>query len=168
MYFDCVAQFTKMLRNLDGWIEKGLAHAKAKSFDPSVLMTARLAPDQYNFIRQVQAACDAAKFAGSRLTGRDAPSFADTETTADEIRARIANTVAFLDGLTAADFEGAAERVVALPFIPGKGLAGRHYLAELAMPNFFFHVTTAYAILRHNGVDLGKIDYIGGLSLRDA
>lgn len=168
MYFDCVAQFTKMLRNLDRWIEKALAHAKAKSFDPAVLMTARLAPDQYHFIRQVQAACDAAKFAGARLAGREAPAFADTETTVDEVRARIANTLTFLDGLTAADFEGAGDRVIALPFMPGKGLAGRDYLAELATPNFFFHVTTAYAILRHNGVDLGKLDYIGSLNLRDA
>lgn len=168
MYFESVSQFNKMLKNLDRWIEKGVEHAKAKSFDPSVLLAARLAPDQYSLVRQVQAACDAAKFAGARLTGRDAPRFEDTETTVDEIRARIHNTVAFLDGLTASDFDGASDRVIALPFMPGKGLTGGDYLAELATPNFFFHVTTAYAILRHNGVSLGKADYIGSLNLRDA
>lgn len=162
-----LTQVIKMLENLDRWITKGVEHAAAKSFDPSVLLTARLAPDQYNFTRQVQAAADAAKFLGARLSGKDAPKHPDTETTADELHARIASVVAYLKGFKPEDFATADTRVVGLAWMPGKGLNGNDYLHELALPNFYFHVTTAYSILRHNGVTLGKADFIGSLNLRD-
>ncbi len=162
-----IAQFTKMLENLDRWLDKAEAHAAKKSFDVNVLAAARLAPDQYPLSRQVQAACDAAKFAAARLSGQEPPKHPDTETTFPELKARVASVLGYLKTFTPASFEGASSRVVPLSFLPGKGLAGEDYLNELSAPNFYFHVTTAYAILRHNGVDVGKSDYMGSLNLRD-
>jgi hypothetical protein len=162
-----IAQLKKMLTNLEGWLDKATSHAKAKNFDPNVFATARLAPDQYPLTRQVQAACDAAKFVAARLSGKEAPKHPDTEQTVDELRARIRTAVAWLDGLNEADFAGAETRVIELPFLEGKVLSGANYLVEMAAPNFYFHVTTAYAILRHNGVDLGKREFIGSLPVRD-
>lgn len=163
LYSSSVPQLTKMLQNLDRWLVKAEEHAKAKSFDPAVYLTSRLAPDQYALTRQVQAACDAAKFAAARVTGKTPPSHPDTETTVEELHARIRAVVDYLGTFTEADFEGAEKRSVALPFAAGKAIAGADYLTEMALPNFYFHVTHAYAILRHNGVPLGKIDYIGSL-----
>jgi len=157
----------KMIGHIDAWLEKAVAHAKAKSFDPAVLLAARLAPDQYPLLRQVQACCDTAKFAAAYLSGKAAPKHPDTEQTLDEIRARIKACLAFLDTLKPADFEGAESRLVELSFMPGKVIKGSDYLTEMALPNFYFHTTLVYEILRHNGVDLGKRDYIGSLSLRD-
>jgi hypothetical protein len=162
-----VLQLKKMLGYLDAWLGKAEAHAKTKGFDPDVLLQARLAPDQYAFVRQVQAACDMAKFTAARLSGRDAPKHPDTEQTMGELHARIAAVVGYLDTFAAKDFDGAEARIVKLTFMEGKGLLGSDYLVEMAVPNFFFHLAHAYAILRHNGVDLGKSDYIGALSLRD-
>jgi len=167
MFLTTIQQMTKIVEALGRCLDKGVAHAKAKSFDPSVLLHARLAPDQFHLIRQVQAACDAAKFAAARTAGKDAPRHEDKEQTVEELQARIAATAAYLKTFTSEDFVGASERVVPLAWMPGKGLSGRDYLVELALPNFYFHVTTAYSILRHNGVDLGKADYIGSLNLRD-
>ena len=149
------------------WLEAaGSAHAQAKSFDPNVFVGLRLAPDQFAFARQVQTACDTAKLAAARLAGKDAPAHADTEQTLDELRARVKTVVAYLDGFTAKDFEGAATRVISQPRWEGKTMNGADYFLEHATPNFFFHVTHAYAILRHNGVNVGKRDYLGPLSLR--
>jgi hypothetical protein len=159
--FSAVTEMKKMLTNLDRWIEKGVDQAKKKSFDPNVLANARLAPDQYPLVRQVQSCCDTAKFTAARLTGKEPPKHPDTETTIDELRARIRTVVAHLETYKAADFDGADTRRVDLPFMEGKSMHGADYLVEMAQPNFFFHVTTAYAILRHNGVDVGKMDYIG-------
>src|SRR5690606_1659362 len=131
------------------------------------LLQARLAPDQFALLRQIQAACDNAKFAAARVAGKQPPVHEDTETTFEELRARIRSVVDYLRTYTEADFEGAADRIVPFWFIPGKALTGQDYLTEYSVPNFYFHVTTAYAILRHNGVELGKIDYIGSLNLRD-
>jgi hypothetical protein len=167
LYEASVPQLKKMLGNLDQWLETAVTHAKAKSFDPNVLAAARLAPDQYPLVRQVQSACDIAKFAAARLTGKEPPKHPDTEQTIDELRARIAACVSYLDTFTAADFEGAAKRVVPLSFMPGKGCIGTDYFNEMAVPNFYFHLTTAYAILRHNGVPLGKMNYIGSIKLVD-
>ncbi len=167
-YQATVPQLKKMLNNLDKWLDAAVAHAKAKSFDPSVLLTARLAPDQYSLTRQIQACCDGAKFTSARLAGKEAPKHPDTETTLDELHARIRSVVEYLDTFTEADFADTKDRTVALPFMPGKVLSAADYLNEMALPNFYFHVTTAYAILRHNGVDLGKIAFIGSLNLRDA
>jgi uncharacterized protein len=167
LFYGIVQEQKKMLSQLDTWLEKGIAHAKAKSFDPSVLLAARLAPDMYPLLRQVQAACDNAKFAAARLSGKEPPKHPDTEVTMDEARARIRTVIQYLDGFKAADFDGAEARLVALPFLEGKVMLGSDYALETAQPNFFFHVTTAYAILRHNGVDVGKRDYIGSLTVRD-
>ncbi len=162
-----VPQFLKMLSNVDGWLTMAVEHGKAKRFDPNVLLDARLAPDQFAFKRQVQAACDQMKTAVARLAGREPPAHPDTEQTVDELRARIAAVRTYLSGFTAEDFAGAEGRVIPLPFVPGKGLDAHAFLVELALPNLYFHLTTAYAILRHNGVDLGKRHFLGALPFRD-
>jgi uncharacterized protein len=167
LYEASIPQLKKILNNLDKWLDAAAAHAQKKSFDPSVLLSARLAPDQFSLTRQVQAACDAAKFTGARLAGKEAPKHPDTEQTIDELHQRIRSCVAFLDTITAADFEGASKRVIDLPFMEGKAMLGSDYFNELSLPNFYFHVATAYAILRHNGVALGKRDFLGSLTLRD-
>jgi uncharacterized protein len=159
-----VLEMKKLLKNLDGWLEKGVATAAAKKFDPNVLLQSRLAPDMFPLIRQIQTACDHAKFAAARAAGKEAPKHADDEKTIEEARARIATVVSYLETFTKSDFEGVGARTVALPFWEGKSMHALDYLVEYALPNFFFHLTTAYAILRHNGVDVGKRDYIGSLS----
>lgn len=166
IYEATVPQFKKMLGNLDKWLEAAEAHAKKKSFDTSVFVQARLAPDQYPFVRQVQSACDAAKFAVARLTAKEAPAHPDTEQTFEELHARVKKAIQYLEGFSAKDFEGAAQRPIELPFFEGKKLTGADYLNELVLPNFYFHLVTAYAILRHNGVDVGKRDYIGSLNFK--
>lgn len=163
-----VPQLIKMLTNLDRWLEAGIEFAKKKSFDPDVLLTLRLAPDQYSLGRQIQVVSDAAKFVVARLTGKQPPAHADTEKTMDEHRARIKTVVAYLESFTRADFEGADERHISLAWMEGKWLLGSDYLTQFGMPNFYFHVTTAYAILRHAGVDVGKIAFIGPLPFHDA
>ena len=167
LYSASVPQITKMLQNLDRWLASAEENAKKRSFDPNVLLASRLAPDQYPLVRQVQAACDAGKFAAARLAGKAPPSHPDTEATMEELHARIRAVVEYLGTFTAADFEGAEARDVGLPFMPGKGMKGEDYLTEMALPNFYFHVNMAYAILRHNGVPLGKVDYIGSMKMHD-
>ncbi|MBM4362547.1 MAG: DUF1993 domain-containing protein [Deltaproteobacteria bacterium] len=162
-----VAQLTKMLNNLDGWLEKAVQHAQKKGFDPAVLLETRLSPDMFPLRRQIQAACDGTKFLAARLAGVDAPKHADGDQPLDELRARIRDVVAFTSSIPAASYGAADERVVGLPFLPGKGLSGADYLHQMALPNTYFHIVTAYAILRHSGVDLGKVEFIGALPLRD-
>ena len=157
----------KLLGQLDKWLVSAEGYAQTKSFDPNVFVGPRLAPDQFQFSRQVQSACDNLKLGVSRLTGKEAPSYPDTEQTLDALRTRIKNTLAYADGFTAKDFEAAATRVISHPRWGGKVMSGHDYLIEHLQPNFFFHLTHAYAILRHNGVNLGKLDYLGTLSLRD-
>jgi hypothetical protein len=166
-YEASVHQFTKMLNHLDKWLEAGATFAQKKGFDPNTLLSARLAPDQYPLVRQVQSSCDTAKFAAARLTGKEAPKHPDTEQTMDELRARVRTCVAYLETFESADFADSGTRHVDLPFLEGKYLLGSDYLTEMATPNFYFHVTTAYAILRHNGVDVGKRDFIGSLNTKD-
>jgi hypothetical protein len=163
-----VQQFTKMLKNLDTWIETAVAHATKKSFDPEVFVTSRLAPDQYPLVKQVQSACDSAKFAAAYLSGQKAPAHPDTETTVAQMRERIASCLRFIESVPASDYEGAADRKIAPPWLQGKWMKSDDYLTQLAIPNFYFHATTAYAILRHNGVDVGKMAYIGSMPLQDA
>ena len=164
MYYEMFWQMKKMLRQLDTWLELAAAHAEKKKFDPNLFLGFRLAPDQFAFARQVQLACDTAKAAAGRLTGTEPPKHADTEQTLDELRARVANVIKYLDGFSAKDFEGAATRVVTQPRWEGKVMSGADYFMEHAIPNFFFHVAHAYAILRHNGVDIGKRNYLGPLT----
>jgi uncharacterized protein len=167
MYEATIPQLTKMLQNLGRWLEAGTEHAKKKSFEPDVLLAARLAPDQYPLVRQVQVVCDSAKFIATRLTGKEPPAHPDTEKTMDELQARIKTCVDYLATFAAGDFDGAEKRQISLPWMEGKWLTGDDYLIHFALPNFYFHVTTAYAILRHNGVDVGKRDYIGSLPLHE-
>jgi hypothetical protein len=165
---DALRLFTKTLENLEKWMDKAGEHAKARSFDVDVLAHARLAPDQFAFNQQVQAACDQAKYAAAYLSGKPAPSHPDTEKTFAELRERIRKCTGFLATVQKQDLAGAEERKVAPPWMQGRWLSGHDYLVELAVPNFFFHVTMAYAILRHNGVSLGKMDYIGSLPTRES
>ena len=166
MYYETLGQMKKMLGQLDKWLEAATAYAQSKSFDPNVFVGLRLAPDQFAFARQVQSACDTAKLAAARLAGKDAPTHPDTEQTLEELRARVRTVVAYLEGFSAKDFNAAATRVITQPRWEGKVMSGADYFLEHAVPNFFFHITHAYAILRHNGVNIGKRDYLGPLSLR--
>lgn len=166
MYDETFRQMKKMLGQLDHWLETAGTHAKAKSFDPNLFLGFRLAPDQFAFARQVQIACDSVKLAAARLSGKEAPVHADTEQTLDELRARVQSVIGYLDGFSAKDFEGAATATITQPRWEGKTMTGADYFLEHAVPNFFFHATTAYAILRHNGVPLGKRDYLGALTQR--
>jgi len=165
MYFETLGQMKKMLGQLDKWLEAAAAHATAKSFDSKIFLELRLAPDQFAFARQVQTACDTAKLAAARLCGKEAPKHADTEQSLDELRARVKSVIAYLEGFSAADFDGAAARHVSQPRWEGKYMLGADYFLQHALPNFFFHTTHAYAILRHNGVGVGKKDYLGPLSM---
>jgi hypothetical protein len=164
---NAIRLFAKTLNNLERWLDKAAAHAKAKSFDLDELMQARLAPDQYAFVRQVQSACDQAKFAAAYLGGKQAPPHPDTEQTIPELRRRIEACLGFLETVREKDLVGAEERKVTPPWLGGKWLSGDDYLVNVALPNFFFHATMAYAILRHNGVDLGKMDYLGTLPIQE-
>jgi hypothetical protein len=166
MYYALFGQMKKTLGQLDKWLEAAGTFAATRSFDANVFVGLRLFPDQFAFARQVQTACDTAKLAASRLSGKEAPSQPDTEQTLDELRARVASVIKYLDGFSAEDFAAAATRVVSQPRWEGKVMTGHDYFVEHALPNFFFHVSHAYAILRHNGVSIGKRDYLGALSLR--
>ncbi|MFN2425281.1 MAG: DUF1993 family protein [Candidatus Binatia bacterium] len=159
--FETIRQFSRMLTNLDAWLQAGVVHAEAKGFPADVLAQSRLAPDQYSLVQQVQSACDSAKFAVAYFSGQKAPSHPDTETTIEELRARIRACLDYVDGAKASDF-GPVESVRVSPaWMGGKSVPGDVYLHRLSIPNFYFHVTTAYAILRHNGVALGKGDFMG-------
>lgn len=166
MYFEIFGQMKKVLGQLDKWLETAASFAQSRSFDSSVFLEQRLAPDQFPLLRQVQTTCDTAKLAASRLTGKEAPKHEEQEKTIDELRARVQSVVAYLNGFSAKDFEAAATRVVTQPRWEGKVMSGADYFVEHALPNFFFHASHTYAILRHNGVGLGKRDYLGALSLR--
>jgi uncharacterized protein len=165
MYDSLYRQMKKTLGQVDHWLVTAAEYAKTRSFDPNLYLGFRLAPDQLPFARQIHLACDTAKLSSSRLTGKEAPVHADTETTLDELRARVASVIAYLDGFSTKDFEGAATRVITTPRWEGKVMSGHDYFLEHALPNFFFHVSHVYAILRHNGVPLGKKDYLGPVSL---
>jgi len=164
---DAIRLFAKTLRNMEQWMDKAAAYAKAKSFEVDVLAQARLAPDQYAFVRQVQSACDQAKYAAAYLGNKPAPSHPDTEQTFAELRQRIQKCLAFVDSVQTADLAGAETRKVSPPWLGGRWLTGDDYLIHVAIPNFFFHATMTYAILRHNGVDLGKMDYVGSLPAKE-
>lgn len=162
-----VPQFIKVLGNLNGLLDKAAAHAEMKKYDVKNVLNARLAPDQFNFIRQVQIATDTAKGAAARLAGQEPPKYEDNEQTLDELRTRLHKTIEFLKTVKPAQFDGAAKRMIKIPHMPGKGLAGFEFVVQMGLPNFYFHVTTAYSILRHNGIEIGKGDYLGALPLKD-
>ena len=169
IYPTVIVQFSKLLGNLTALLDKAAEHAATKKFDMEVLLQARLAPDQFSLIRQVQVACDTAKLGAARLADKEssAPSHPDTEQTLAEITARVHSVMAYLGTFSSADFAGAAERRITTPRWKGKSLSGEEFLTQHAVPNMYFHVTTAYAILRHNGVEVGKKDFLGELPYRD-
>ncbi len=161
-----VPQFSKMLKNLDSILAKIPPYAESKKFEVDVLLNSRLAPDQFNFIRQIQIACDSAKICMAKLANKDAPVHNDSETTLPQLRTRISETVSFIDSISEKDLAGAHERKITTPRWDGKFLNGHEYLIQHSMPNFYFHITVAYEILRHNGLDVGKKDYLGALPFR--
>jgi hypothetical protein len=161
MYRASVPIFLQMLPALSAVLDKAAAHAAAKKIDPQVFFDARLYPDMFPLSRQIQIATDFAKGACARLAGVEPPKYADTERNFDELKARIAKTVDFIKEFKPAQIDGSEERDISLMLggQPQK-FKGENYLTGLVLPNFFFHVTTAYAILRHNGVELGKQDFM--------
>jgi hypothetical protein len=163
MYTTSVPALRQILGSLDAIMKKAEAHAEAKKIQPAVLLQARLFPDMFPFIRQVQIACDFAKGIAARLAGIDVPVHEDNEQTFEDLHGRIAKVLAFIDSVDAAKFEGSESREIVLrPGTPREQkLSGQAFLVHYALPQFYFHVTTAYAILRHNGVEIGKMDYVG-------
>ena len=168
MHRGCMPQFRQMLLNLRAWLEEAEALWKERGRDPDSLLPLRLADDQFSLVQQVQIACDTAKKTAARLTGAEAPVHDDSEETLAELYRRIEETIAFLDTLEEADFAGAEDRLVVLPFNTSRASRGEDYLHEFALPNFYFHLVTAYSILRHEGVPLGKQTYLGRLTTRPA
>lgn len=163
MYEASVPVFTQLLTALDGCLAKAAAHAAEKKIEPDALLRARLFPDMFDLVRQVQIACDFAKSVPARLADVEVPSYEDNEASFADLHARIAKTLAFIATLDAAKFEGSDARTVVLrPGTPKeKHLGGKAYLLGYGLPQFFFHVTTAYALLRHNGIEIGKKDFMG-------
>jgi hypothetical protein len=162
-----VPQITRTLGNLDGWIARAAKHVEANKLAAERVLNARLAPDQYMFVRQVQIACDNGKFIAGRLAAKEWPSHPDTETTFEQLHARVASVTGYLGTFRASDFEDARERKIVLPWMQsGQWMRGEDYLVQFGLPNFYFHVTTAYSILRHEGIQLGKTDFLGTLAIR--
>lgn len=164
MHSASVPIFVRMLGNINAWLDKAEAHAAAKKFEPSVYLSARLAPDMLPFTRQIQIASDSAKFGIARLAGIEAPKFEDNEASFADLRERIRKTIEFIQSVPAAQIDGTEEKDITVPRRAGPVvMKGEFYLKHFVMPNVFFHVTTTYALLRHNGVELGKNDYLGPL-----
>jgi uncharacterized protein len=164
MYQASVPAFVRMLNQLDVILEKAAVHAAAKKIDPAVLTGSRLYPDMFPLSRQVLIACDFCKGAVSRLAGKEVPNWADTETTIPELRARIAKTLEHVNGFKASDIDGSEGRDIKLK-VAGQEMQfkGQDYLTYFVLPNLYFHAATAYAILRHNGLEIGKGDFMGSL-----
>jgi uncharacterized protein len=164
MHAVALPTLNQMLRNMSRWLDKAEASAASRRFDPQVYLTMRLAPDMLPFPRQVQIACDNAKGCVARLAGVEVPKFEDNEASLADLKARIAKTLDFINSVPALSFEGAETRPIEIPMRTGDPLRfeGQGYLLNFALPNVYFHVTTAYALLRQAGVDLGKADYLGG------
>jgi hypothetical protein len=156
--------FTRMLGNLLDWLDKAEAHATARKFDPANYLGLRLAPDMLPFTRQIQIASDGAKAGMARLAGIEVPKWDDNEASFDDLRARIRKTIDYVNSFAPAQIDGSEARPISVPRRVGEPLqfTGEAFLKHFVLPNFFFHVTTAYALLRHAGVELGKADYLGG------
>lgn len=165
-YQHVVPQLSRLLDNLNKSLDKAVAYAKTKNFDPNVLVSQRLAPDMYPLAKQIQVTSDNIKGAAARLTGNEPPKYEDNEKTIDELKERLTKTQKYLNSFKPADFDGCEDRRVTLPWAPGKYMVGGEYLVELLIPNVYFHASMAYAILRHNGVDLSKTDFIGNINIR--
>lgn len=163
MYAASVPVFKQILSSLTSIIEKAEVYVTERKIDPNALLQARLYPDMFAFTRQIQIAADFAKSATARLAGIEVPKYEDNEQTFADLKARIAKTVAFINSVTAEQIDGSEDRDVTTPMGPNNSrtFKGQTYLLHYALPNFYFHATTAYAILRHNGLDIGKKDFIG-------
>jgi uncharacterized protein len=165
MHSASVPIFVRMLGNMNTWLDKAEAHAKEKKFESSVYLSARLAPDMLPFTAQIQIACDAAKFCMSRISGVEAPKFEDNEATLADLRERVRKTIDYVSSVPADAIDGTDAKDITVPRRAGPmTMKGETYLKQFVLPNFFFHVTTVYALLRHYGVDLGKADYLGALT----
>jgi hypothetical protein len=167
MYSLAVTQANKMLANTLGIMQKAEEFAASKKIDVNVFVQDRLAMDQLPFVKQIQIASDSAKFMAARLSATEPPKFEDNETTWPELKTRIQKTIDFIKTCKAEKFQGWEERRVPIGFMPGKYVIGAEYLHEMAMPNLYFHITTAYSILRHRGVPVGKMDYLGNINFKD-
>jgi uncharacterized protein len=168
MYYEVVSQSAQSLKNLLTCLDKAEAYAAEKQFDGGVLLTRRLAPDMQPFTYQIQSACDYVKAAAAWLSGQTPPRHVDNERTIGELRARILKTVAFVESIKREQFSGAQDRIIKLSWAPpGKVIGGADYLLQVAVPNIYFHISMAYAILRHNGVDVGKRDFLGPLNFAE-
>jgi len=163
MYLASVPVFNQMLGSMKHLLTKAQAHATERKIEPDALLQARLFPDMFPLVRQVQIACDFAKSVPARLAGIDVPSYEDNERTFDDLQARIDKTLAFAASVDASKFEGSEDRDIVLrPGTPReRRFKGQAYLLSYGLPQFFFHVTTTYALLRHNGIEIGKKDYMG-------
>ena len=162
-----VPTFEITLGALSAVLDKADGHAGAKKFEPNVLLNSRLAPDMFALTRQIQVACDQAKNGSARLAGVEPPKFEDNETTVAQLKERIGRTLAFLKTLDAKAIDASADRTITFPLGPKKGeMKGDDYLTHFVLPNFYFHATAAYAILRHCGVELGKRDFLGAIPIK--
>lgn len=168
MFTAITSQMKKQLVQLDTWLVAAEAHAKAKAFDPAVFLETRLALDQFPFEKQVRFACDTAVGATTRLLGQQPAASPEAITSFEALHARVKAAIAHLDGLAPDAFEGAATRVITQPRWEGRTMTGADFFVEHALPNFYFHLTHAYALLRHNGVSVGKRDYLGPLTQKAA
>ena len=163
LYDATVPVFTHKLNGVSSWLDKAVAFAEQKKFDPETLLSARLAPDMIPLVGQIQIACDNGKGIVSRHAGKEAPKHADTEKTIAELRNRLRLVTDYHGTFKREDFVGAEDRSITMPYWQGQTMRGGDYLDHYALPNLYFHLTTAYAILRHNGVHIGKIDFLGAL-----
>jgi len=163
LYDITLPAFIKTLGNLQKILDKSAAFADSKKIAPEVLLQSRLAPDMFPLMRQIQIVCDTAKLGAARLTGKEAPVHEDKEVTLADAKARIDSVLTYLKTFKPEDFKGAEERKISQPRWEGKWLTGTEYTLHHVLPNFYFHTTTAYAILRHNGVEIGKKDYLGDM-----
>jgi hypothetical protein len=168
MYYQVVSQCTQSLKAIEAWLDKAEQFAAAKEFDVGVLLNGRLAPDMKPLIYQVQSACDYVKAAAAWLSGQTPPKHEDNEQTLEELRARIRKTVAFAESVAEAQYKGAEGRKVRFSWAPGKVIGGEDYLLQMTIPNVYFHIAMAYAILRQGGVNVGKMDFLGLINFVDA
>lgn len=167
MFYDAtIPQFTKMLNNMLAILDKTAQSATDRNFEATVLFQSRLAPDQFNFVRQIQVLCDTAKIGVASLTGKEPPAHPDNEQTLSDLKQRIESVMTYLKSYQPSDFNGAAERRITRARWEGKTMSGEEFLIQYLLPNFYFHFTTAYSILRHNGVNIGKKDYLGSMPYR--
>jgi uncharacterized protein len=162
-----IPQMTRAVAQVPVWLDRAAAHAEQRKYDPQVLLTARLAPDQWHFTRQIHAITTAPVRLSALLRGLEPPTLPDLEPTLAAVRQRLTGTLEHLRGLDPAEFRDAEGRTIGLPFAPGKGMRAPAFVTQFSLPNFYFHATTAYAILRHNGVEIGKPQFLGELELVD-